>query len=52
MTGSVHAPDGTPIKGATVDVWHSDGDGYYDVQHLEETGGLAMRHDVLDGRRG
>lgn len=43
VTGSVHAPDGTPIKGATVDVWHSDGDGYYDVQHLEETGGLAMR---------
>lgn len=43
VTGTVSAPDGTPIKGAIVDVWHSDGDGYYDVQHMEETGGLAMR---------
>jgi hydroxyquinol 1,2-dioxygenase len=43
VTGTVNAPDGTPIKDAIVDVWHSDGDGYYDVQQLEETGGLAMR---------
>ncbi|WP_076865415.1 intradiol ring-cleavage dioxygenase [Bradyrhizobium mercantei] len=43
VTGTVNAPDGTPIRGAIVDVWHSDGDGYYDVQQLEETGGLAMR---------
>ncbi|MDH2384484.1 intradiol ring-cleavage dioxygenase [Bradyrhizobium sp. CER78] len=43
VTGTVNAPDGTPIKGAVVDVWHSDGDGYYDVQQFEETGGLAMR---------
>ncbi|MCC8953532.1 intradiol ring-cleavage dioxygenase [Bradyrhizobium sp. Pear77] len=43
VTGTVNAPDGTPIKGAVVDVWHSDGDGYYDVQQLEETGSLAMR---------
>jgi hydroxyquinol 1,2-dioxygenase len=42
VTGSVLAPDGAPIRGATVDVWHSDGDGYYDVQQLEATG-LAMR---------
>ncbi|MCP3397805.1 MULTISPECIES: intradiol ring-cleavage dioxygenase [unclassified Bradyrhizobium] len=43
VTGTVNAPDGTPINGAVVDVWHSDGDGYYDVQQLGETGGLAMR---------
>jgi hydroxyquinol 1,2-dioxygenase len=43
VMGSVRGPCGAPIEGATVDVWHSDGDGYYDVQHLEETGGLAMR---------
>jgi hydroxyquinol 1,2-dioxygenase len=24
---------GAPIAGATVDVWHSDSDGFYDVQH-------------------
>jgi len=26
------APEGTPLAGAQVDVWQSDGDGYYDVQ--------------------
>jgi hydroxyquinol 1,2-dioxygenase len=26
-----------------VDVWHSDDDGYYDVQQLDEIGELAMR---------
>lgn len=31
------APDGTPIAGAQVDVWQSDGDGYYDVQRPELT---------------
>jgi hydroxyquinol 1,2-dioxygenase len=43
VTGSVTSPDGKPIVGATVDVWHSDGDGYYDVQQLEDIGHLAMR---------
>lgn len=31
------APDGAPIAGAQVDVWQSDGDGYYDVQRPELT---------------
>jgi hydroxyquinol 1,2-dioxygenase len=26
-----------------MDAWHSDDDGYYDVQQLDEIGGLAMR---------
>ncbi|UFX47587.1 intradiol ring-cleavage dioxygenase [Bradyrhizobium sp. 41S5] len=43
VTGTVHGPDGFAIQGAAVDVWHSDSDGYYDVQQLERTGGLAMR---------
>lgn len=43
VTGSVSSLDGKAIAGATIDVWHSDGDGYYDVQQLEETGGLTMR---------
>jgi len=28
VTGSVSAPDGKPIANATIDVWHSDDDGY------------------------
>jgi hydroxyquinol 1,2-dioxygenase len=43
VTGSVSDTERRPIAGATVDVWHSDGDGYYDVQQLENTNGLAMR---------
>ncbi len=48
VTGTVSTLDGSgdkgePLVGATVDVWQSDGDGYYDVQHLEELGGYALR---------
>lgn len=43
VSGSVRAADGGPLIGATVDVWHSDGDGYYDVQQLGDDHGLAMR---------
>jgi hydroxyquinol 1,2-dioxygenase len=53
VTGSVSSVDGRPLAGATVDVWHSDDDGYYDVQRLDEIGGLAMRarfHADQNGR--
>ncbi len=30
--GTVRAPDGRPIAGAVVDIWHSDDDGFYDAQ--------------------
>ncbi|MEP9379673.1 intradiol ring-cleavage dioxygenase [Aquabacter sp. CN5-332] len=43
VTGSVSAPDGAPLEGAIVDVWHSDDDGYYDVQSTAEDAGLAGR---------
>lgn len=43
VTGSVSTPDGEPIPNATIDVWHSDNDGYYDVQQLDKIGDLAMR---------
>jgi hydroxyquinol 1,2-dioxygenase len=43
VEGLVRALDGKPIAGAIVDTWHSDDDGFYDVQHLEETGGLKLR---------
>jgi hydroxyquinol 1,2-dioxygenase len=43
VTGTVASTDGRPLAGAVVDVWHSDDEGYYDVQRLEEVGGLALR---------
>lgn len=42
-SGRVTSESGKPLGNATVDVWHSDRNGYYDVQHLEDTGGLAGR---------
>ena len=53
VTGSVSTVDGRPLAGAVVDVWHSDNDGYYDVQQLDEIGDLAMRarfHTDANGR--
>lgn len=53
VTGSVSTSDGVPLAGAVVDVWHSDDDGYYDVQQLDKIGDLAMRarfHTDSDGR--
>ncbi|MCI3270745.1 dioxygenase family protein [Streptomyces cylindrosporus] len=32
VTGRVVSVDGTPLRGAGVDVWQADEDGYYDVQ--------------------
>ena len=51
VTGSVADALGKPVAGASVDVWHSDDDGYYDVQR--EANSLAMRgrfHTDSDGR--
>jgi len=53
VTGSVSTVDGRPLADAIVDVWHSDDDGYYDVQQLDEIGDLAMRarfHTDANGR--
>jgi hydroxyquinol 1,2-dioxygenase len=43
VSGSVTAADGSPLAGAIVDVWHSDEDGYYDVQHSEDAADLVAR---------
>jgi len=32
VSGRVLSTDGTPLPGATVDVWQADGNGFYDVQ--------------------
>lgn len=35
VEGMVTSAGGVPLAGAVVDVWHSDADGYYDVQRPE-----------------
>jgi hydroxyquinol 1,2-dioxygenase len=53
VSGTVSAADGKPLPGAIVDVWHSDDDGYYDVQRQGDEAGLAMRARLrtdADGR--
>ncbi|MFO1413472.1 MAG: intradiol ring-cleavage dioxygenase [Burkholderiales bacterium] len=41
VEGGVRALDGTPIAGAVVDTWHSDAEGFYDVQRAGAA--LALR---------
>jgi hydroxyquinol 1,2-dioxygenase len=44
VTGRVVDDEGRPIAGAHVDTWHSDGEGFYDVQQTEKLHDqLAMR---------
>lgn len=43
VTGSVKSEDGHPLANAIVDTWHADDCGFYDVQQIEKTGGLAGR---------
>jgi hydroxyquinol 1,2-dioxygenase len=43
VEGSVSAVGGGPLPGVTINVWHSDKDGYYDVQHYDEGGITTMR---------
>ena len=43
VEGTVSRLDGTPIAGAVVDSWHTDGDGFYDVQGPAGLEGLASR---------
>jgi hydroxyquinol 1,2-dioxygenase len=43
VEGSVRRMDGTPIAGAIVDTWHSDAEGFYDVQKPGGTDALSMR---------
>ena len=44
VTGRVVDEHGDPVAGAHVDTWHSDGEGFYDVQQTEKLHDqLAMR---------
>src|SRR5580704_7434572 len=35
--------EGRPLAGAVVDVWHSDKDGYYDVESYDQGGEMSLR---------
>jgi hydroxyquinol 1,2-dioxygenase len=53
LSGTVSSADGQPLAGATVDVWHSDSEGFYDLQKLDEHPNLAGRgrfHTDAHGR--
>ncbi len=44
VSGQVRSAGGSPLAGALVDIWHSDEDGFYDVQRpAEENASLRAR---------
>ena len=45
FSGHVQSPDGKPIAGATLDLWSTDGKGWYDVQ-LEGVKGMRARGKI------
>ncbi|MGY1519439.1 catechol 1,2-dioxygenase [Luteimonas sp. A482] len=53
MHGTVRAPDGSPLPGATVEVWHCDTRGFY--SHFDPTGRQApfnMRRTIVADDQG
>src|ERR1700722_2392263 len=53
VTGRVTDTDGRPLTGARVDVWHSDDQGFYDLQRFGDDRRYAGRgrfHSGEDGR--
>ncbi len=52
VEGSVSRADGTPVAGAVVDTWHTDGDGFYDVQGEAGLESLAGRARFRTDERG
>ena len=52
VDGSVASVDGTPLANATIDVWHADALGYYDVQKLDDLGDVAGRAQLQSDERG
>jgi hydroxyquinol 1,2-dioxygenase len=43
VSGTVRSAEGRPLEGATIDVWHADREGFYDLQKLHEHPELAGR---------
>jgi hydroxyquinol 1,2-dioxygenase len=54
VSGLVHGADGRPLSAATVDVWHADDEGFYDLQkqsarQLSFAGRARLRTDSRGG---
>jgi hydroxyquinol 1,2-dioxygenase len=50
VEGTVADTDGNPVPGARIDVWETDGDGFYDVQYGDDrTAGRAHLFSADDG---
>jgi hydroxyquinol 1,2-dioxygenase len=52
VEGQVRSTDGTPIADAVVDTWHTDADGFYDVQGAAGLAKLAGRARFRTGPDG
>jgi hydroxyquinol 1,2-dioxygenase len=53
VEGRVTGVDGTPVAGATLEVWEADDDGFYDVQYSDgRLAGRAHTSTDADGRYG
>jgi hydroxyquinol 1,2-dioxygenase len=52
IEGCVFNESGAPIDGAIIDLWHSDKDGFYDLQLLDSSPGLAGRGRLITGPDG
>jgi len=52
IEGVVTSAEGGPVHGATLDIWHSDGIGHYDVQQMDKLGGFAGRGLIKTGPDG
>lgn len=50
VAGTVATLDGIPISDATVDIWHADAEGFYDVQQSDGLSGRARFRTDADGR--
>lgn len=50
--GFVRKTDGHPLRGASVDIWHSDDRGFYDLQKLDQGHGLAGRGRFITDDKG
>ncbi len=50
VTGSVSGGAAGPLAGASVDTWHADGDGYYDVQNRDRSTMRGRFETDDDGR--
>lgn len=52
VSGTVRDFDGKPVEGAVLDVWQTNGEGFYDVQQPGDTYQMNMRGKFVTGADG